>query len=84
MVGESPLLMSARTFEVKGEPHNEVVVAEWTDEDGYNHSYHFQECGLAHAEVKGNAITARDEAGDDIIIQIFELKPVDILKEMES
>jgi hypothetical protein len=82
VVGESPLLMHAQTYEATGDPHNEVIMANWHDEEGYEHSYHFQECAVDNAEVKDNTINVRDETGEEILIQVFRLAPVDVTKEM--
>jgi hypothetical protein len=82
IVGESPLLQAAVTFEPTGDPHNEVVFANWHDAEGYEHAYHFQEIALDNAEIKGNTLLLREEGGLEVLIEIFELSPVDVLKEM--
>jgi hypothetical protein len=82
IVGESPLLMDVTTYEPKGDPHNEVIMANWHDADGYEHAYHFQEISVDNAEINGHQVTLREEGGEDVKITLYTLSPVDVLKEM--
>lgn len=77
-VDDSPLLHSVDISDPIGEDDNEIVFANWHDDDGNEFQVKFTESGLNDAVVKNNIIKLIDHEGELSVIALFDIIPKNI------
>lgn len=83
LVRDSPYLHRADVAETTGDPDNAVLRFTWRDKRAQAHQVKFTENALAVALLGDNRITVTDHKGDETVIELFSLTPLNVSRRQD-